>query len=65
MAKVKAKVLITFRDKVTEERHVKGTVIDVASQTRFDEINSKGDFLEAVEEVKEPKAKDSKTVNKD
>ena len=48
---MKAKVLIPFRDKETKKEHKKGSTIDVTAD-RFNEINKKGRFLEAVEENK-------------
>lgn len=54
MAKVTGKVLRTFRDKHTGTRHIQGESIEVASQARLDEINSKFTYVEAEEE--KPKA---------
>lgn len=51
MAKVKAKVLKTFRDKETQERHIAGTEVEISSKARFEEINSKGLFLDEIEDT--------------
>lgn len=49
---MQAKVIRTFRDKHTSERHVAGSVIEV-SEERYAEILTAGKFVEAVA-VKEP-----------
>ena len=52
---MKAKVLISFRDKETKKIHKIGDVITVTTK-RFNEITSKGKYVEAVEEEKPVKA---------
>lgn len=53
---MKAKVLIPFRDKETKKNYdKKGAIIDVTAK-RFNEINTQGAFLAAVEEEKPVKA---------
>lgn len=51
---MKAKVLISFRDKETHKEHKKGDVIDV-TPARFNEITQKGRYIEV---FVEPKAAD-------
>ncbi len=46
---VKAKVLIPYTDKNTGKKHVKNEIIEVSAK-RFNEITSKGRFIELVEE---------------
>jgi hypothetical protein len=43
---MKAKVLIPFEDKNTHKKYKKGDVIDV-TPARFNEITSKGRYIEA------------------
>lgn len=47
---MKAKVLITFNDKYTGKQYKKGDVIEVTAK-RFNEITSKGKFIQLVEEA--------------
>ena len=44
---MQAKVIRTFRDKHTGERHIIGSVIEV-SEERFEEILTAGKFVEVV-----------------
>lgn len=47
-----AKVLVRFRDKNTKEIKEPGTIITVTKE-RFEEINSKHEYLEEVKSDKE------------
>lgn len=49
---MKAKVLLTFRDKNTKEINEAGTIITVTKK-RFEEINSGAKYLEEIKEDKE------------
>lgn len=46
---MKAKVIIPFNDKYTGKEHKKGDVIEVTA-ARFNEIQRKGNYVEAVDE---------------
>lgn len=50
---MKAKVLIPFKDKETKKAYKKGDIIDVTAK-RFNEITSKGKFIQLVEEDEKP-----------
>ena len=52
---MKAKVLIPFRDKYTKKVYKKGDIIDVTVK-RFNEIATKGNYIQLVEEEKPAKA---------
>ncbi len=47
---MKAKVIISFNDKHTGEKHKKGDIIEV-SAARFNEINQKDRLVEAYDET--------------
>jgi hypothetical protein len=54
---MKAKVIISFRDKETQKVHKAGDIIDVPP-ARFNEITRKGRYIEAYEEpVKKAESK--------
>ena len=50
---MKAKVLIPYTDKETGQKRKKGDVINITAN-RFNEITTKGRYIEAVEEPAEP-----------
>ena len=52
---MKVKVLIPFRDKETKKAYKKGDIIDVTVK-RFNEITTKGRYVELIEETKQTKA---------
>ena len=47
---MKAKVLISFKDKETKKIHKKGDIIEVTAK-RFNEIATKGNYIQLVEET--------------
>lgn len=51
---MKVKVLIPFSDKHTGEKYKKNDIIDVTAK-RFNEITTKGRYVEPIEENKQPK----------
>lgn len=53
---MKAKVLIPFRDKITKKEYKKDDIIDVTAK-RFNEITTKGRYIELVEETTAPESK--------
>jgi hypothetical protein len=53
---MKAKVLIPFKDKETKKEHKKNDIIDVSAK-RFNEITTKGRYIELVEETTAPETK--------
>lgn len=50
---MKAKVLIPFKDKETKKTYKKGDIIDVTVK-RFNEITTRGKFIQLVEENEKP-----------
>lgn len=52
---MKVKVLIPYKDKETKKIHKKGDVIDVTVK-RFNEITTKGRYIQPVEDEKPAKA---------
>lgn len=65
MAKIKAKVLSNFVDKNTGDKYKRGTLIEVESEKRLNEINEAG-FGVLLSQVKDKSSEkdDSKTEDK-